>query len=161
MASGAEDRVEDALTVLVNVTFKSGNLRNDFKKDIRRAVSNLRKEFANLKSEVEDKNKVIRGWEMKAKETNLKAEHGGVEHGGVVSTCRGAKGVTATDSDWNGAPSAGKTKRCLDVVADRQGTVSYYHKMYKLFVKYKHNQSAEYTRTLLKSKVNPTQIKSP
>jgi hypothetical protein len=28
-----------------------------------------------------------------------------------------------------------------------------------LFVKSKSNQSAEYTRTLLKSKVNPTQIK--
>ena len=31
--------------------------------------------------------------------------------------------------------------------------------MYKLFVKAKNNQSAEYIRTLLKSKVNPTQVK--
>jgi hypothetical protein len=31
--------------------------------------------------------------------------------------------------------------------------------MYKLFVKSKQNQRAEYTRTLLKSKVNPTQMK--
>ena len=31
--------------------------------------------------------------------------------------------------------------------------------MYKLFVKSKNNQSAKYTRTLLKSKVNPIQIK--
>ena len=31
--------------------------------------------------------------------------------------------------------------------------------MYKLFVKAKNNQSAEYIRTLLKSKVNPTQMK--
>jgi hypothetical protein len=31
--------------------------------------------------------------------------------------------------------------------------------MYKLVVKSKNNQNAEYTRTLLKSKVNPTQMK--
>jgi uncharacterized protein YjfI (DUF2170 family) len=31
--------------------------------------------------------------------------------------------------------------------------------MYKLFVKSKNNQSAEYTRTLLKSEVNLTQMK--
>ena len=32
-------------------------------------------------------------------------------------------------------------------------------KMYKLCVKSKNNQSTEYIRTLLKSKVNPTQVK--
>ena len=31
--------------------------------------------------------------------------------------------------------------------------------MYKLFVKAKNNQSAEYIRTLLQSKVNPVQMK--
>jgi len=31
--------------------------------------------------------------------------------------------------------------------------------MYKWFVKSKNNQSAEYTRTLLKSEVNPTEMK--
>jgi len=46
MASAGEDAVKDALNVLVNVTEKSGNLRNDLKEDILKAVSNLRKEFA-------------------------------------------------------------------------------------------------------------------
>ena len=68
--------------------------------------------------------------------------------------------VTSKDSDWNGAPSAGQTrKRYCDVVADRHGTLSYNNNMYKLFVKSKNNQSAEYTRTPIKSKVNPTQMK--
>ena len=68
--------------------------------------------------------------------------------------------MTSKDSDWNGAPSAGQTRKSyFDVVADRQGTLSYNNKMYKLFVKSKNNQSAEYTRTLIKSKVNPTQMK--
>jgi ElaB/YqjD/DUF883 family membrane-anchored ribosome-binding protein len=59
MASAGEDAVEDALNVLVSVTEKSGKLRNDLRKDILKAVSNLRKEFAKLKSEVEDKSKLI------------------------------------------------------------------------------------------------------
>jgi hypothetical protein len=58
------------------------------------------------------------------------------------------------------ALSAGRTrKRYSDVADTRQGNVPYDNKMYKLFVKCKNNQSAEYTRTLLKSKVNPTQMK--
>jgi hypothetical protein len=70
LASDADDAVEEALTLLVNVTEKSGYLRNDLRKDILRAVCNLRKEFAKLKIKVEDKNKVIVSWEIKAEETN-------------------------------------------------------------------------------------------
>ena len=44
-------------------------------------------------------------------------------------------------------------------MADRPGIVPYDDKRYKLFVESKNSQSAEYTRTLLKSKVNPTQMK--
>jgi len=49
MASGSEDAVEDALNILVIVTEKSGNLRNDLWKGILEAVSNLRTEFAKFK----------------------------------------------------------------------------------------------------------------
>jgi len=61
----------------------------------------------------------------------------------------------------NIAPSDGRTrKRYSNVVADRrQGYVPYDNKMYKLFVKSKITQSAKYTSTLLKSKVNPTQTR--
>ena len=70
MASGEEDAVEDALGVLVNVMEKSANLRNDLRKDILRAVSNIRKESAKLRCEVEDKNKLIVDLEKKVAETN-------------------------------------------------------------------------------------------
>jgi hypothetical protein len=86
---------------------------------------------------------------------------------GVGDNCRGDKEVTSLgsqvtskDIDWNVAPSVGRTKeRYSDVVADRPGNVPFDNKIYKLFVKSKNNQSAEYTRTLRKSKVNPTQMK--
>ena len=58
MASSGEDVVKDALNILLNVTEKSANLRNDLRKDILKVVSNLRKEFASLKCEVEGKSRL-------------------------------------------------------------------------------------------------------
>jgi archaellum biogenesis protein FlaJ (TadC family) len=80
MASSGEDGIKDALHILVSVTEKSGILRNNLRKDILKAVSNLRKEFGRLKSEAEDKNKLTVDWEMKAAKTNstLKALQFGV-----------------------------------------------------------------------------------
>ncbi len=97
------------------MTEKSANLRNDLRKDVLRAVSNIRKEFAKLRCEVEDKNKLIVDLEKKAAETNstLKALQCG-----VGCNCREDKWatsageqVTSKDSDWNGAPSAGQTRK--------------------------------------------------
>jgi hypothetical protein len=118
-----------------------------------------------MKIEVEDKNKLIVDLEIKAAEMNstLKALQPG-----MGSKCRGDNEATSLglqsnskDSDWNVVHSDGRTrKRYSDVVADGgQGNLPYGSKMYKFFVKTKYNQSAEYTRTLLKSKVNPTQMK--
>jgi peptidoglycan hydrolase CwlO-like protein len=72
MASSGEDAVNDALNVLINVTEKSGNLRNDLRKDILEAVSKIRKEVAKLMCEVEDKNRLIGELEKKAAEANNK-----------------------------------------------------------------------------------------
>jgi hypothetical protein len=66
MAQGSEDVVEEAMNILLSVAEKSGNLRNDLKKGILRAVSSLRKEFATLRSATEDKYKLIVDLEMKA-----------------------------------------------------------------------------------------------
>jgi hypothetical protein len=118
-----------------------------------------------LRSEAEDKNKLIVDLEMKAAETNITLK---ALQSGVGSNCRGDKEVISVglqanskDSDWNLALSAGRTRtRYSDIVADRrQGNVPYDNKMYKLFVKSKNNQSAEYTKTLLKSKLNPSKMK--
>ena len=166
MAPSGENAVEDALNVLINVTNKSGNLRNDLRKDILKAVSDLRKELAKLKCEVEDKNKLIVDLEKKAAETNnilnaLQAgegSNGGEDHGATSLGWKVNSKDSASAGDWNVAARRTR-KRYSDVVADRQGTVPFDKKRYKLFVKSKNNQSVEYTRTLLKSKVDPTQLK--
>jgi len=166
MAPIGEDAVEDALNVLINVTNKSGNLRNDLRKDILKAVSDLRKELAKLKCEVEDKNKLIVDLEKKAVETNnilnaLQAgegSNGGEDHDATSLGWKINSMDSASAGDWNVAVRRTR-KSYSDVVADRQGTVPFDKKRFKLFVKSKNNQSVEYTRTLLKSKVDPTQLK--
>jgi len=130
MASGSEDAVEEALNVLINVTEKSGNLRNDLRKDILEAVSNLRKEFAKLKCEVEDKNKLIVSLEMKASGTNSTPRP--LEIG-----CAGDKEVTSPGfpvdckvSDRNVPPSEGRTRKLYsDVVAAREGNEPHDNRM--------------------------------
>jgi len=62
--------------------------------------------------------------------------------------------VNCKVSDRNVPPSGGRTMKVYsDVVAARDGNVSNDNKMYKLFVKSENNQSAEYFRCLLKSKL--------
>jgi hypothetical protein len=165
MASSGKGAVGDALNVLINVTEKSGNLRNDLRKDILEAVSKIREEVAKLKCEVDDKNRLIGELEKKAVKANI-----------VLNTLQAAEGSSGGND--NGAPSlgwkvnskgsgsdwqvaAGRTRKSYsDVLAKRQGTVPSDKKIYKLLVKSKSNQSVEYTRTLLKSKVDSTQLQA-
>jgi hypothetical protein len=164
MVSAGEDAVEDAMNFLCDR--KEWQPEKNLKKDILKAVSSLRKQFAKLRSEVEDKNKLIVDLEMKAAETNttlkaLRCGMGSNSRGDQEATTLGLQ-VNSKDNDWNVALSAGRMRmRYSDIMADRrQGNVPYDNKMYKLFVKSKNNQSAEYTRILLKSKVNLTQMKA-
>ena len=136
MASSGEDVVEEALNVLLNVTEKSGNLWKDLRKDILKIVSNLRKEFASLKCEVEDKKKLTVDFEMRVAETNstlnsLHLDLDGNCRGNKEATSLGSQ-VTTKDIDWSVARSAVRTKKRYSDVADRPGNVTFHHKMYKL-----------------------------
>ena len=70
MAEMKEDLVESALNMLVSVTEKSGNLRNDLKNGILKAVRTLRKSIVSIRKEVEEKNEIISNLEAKAVEAN-------------------------------------------------------------------------------------------
>ncbi|KAJ4450025.1 hypothetical protein ANN_01432 [Periplaneta americana] len=50
-----------------SVTDKSGNLRNDLRRDILNSVSELRKSFMELKSEAEERETVIKRLEEEVK----------------------------------------------------------------------------------------------
>jgi predicted PP-loop superfamily ATPase len=149
------------MNVLINVTEKSGNLRNDLRKNILEVVSKISEEVAKLKCEVDDKNRLIGELVKKAVEGNivlntLQAADGSSGGKDTGATSLGWK-VNSKDSANDWMVAAARTRKSYsDVVANRQGTVPSDKKRYKLLVKSKCNQSVEYTRTLLKSKVDPT-----
>jgi hypothetical protein len=102
---------------------------------------------------------------MKAAEMNsilqaLQTGGGSTSRGDQEATSFGLQ-VNSKDINWRVVLSAGKTRKCYSDVEEerRPGNVPQVNKMQKLFVKSKHNQSAEYTKTLLKLKVNLTQLK--
>jgi hypothetical protein len=68
-----EVRVESALNSLLNVTERSGNLRNDLRKYIFNSVNELRKVFYKLKKEVEEKNDKITKLEQEVKKSGSHA----------------------------------------------------------------------------------------
>ena len=55
MAESENQCVENAFNILIGITEKSGNLRKDYKRDIRKSVSTLRKAFNELKSSLDSK----------------------------------------------------------------------------------------------------------
>ena len=57
MADEEDQQVENAFDTLVSITDKNGNLRKDLKQDILQSLSTLRKVFAKMKTQLENKNK--------------------------------------------------------------------------------------------------------
>ena len=97
---------------------------------------------------------------MKAADTNSTLRPLEIGCAGDKEATSPAFPVNYKDRDRNVPPSGGRTRRLYsDVVAAREVNVPHDNKMYNFFVKSKNNQSAEYTRSLLKSKLNPAQMK--
>jgi len=55
MADEEDQQVENAFDILVSITEKSGNLRKDLKQYILQSVGTLRKVFAKMKTQLQNK----------------------------------------------------------------------------------------------------------
>ena len=135
--------MENALNILFSVTEKSGNLRNDLRKDILTSISDLRKSFSVMKNTIEEKDNVIRDLEGKIRKAD--------EHANMIP-----RGETAAST--HAAPSVGGMRSYSSTLQGNRPDVCI-EKKYKLFVKSKLNESAETMKVILKRKVNPTELK--
>lgn len=124
---------ESALETLVAVTEKSGNLRGDLRKDILTSVSILRCTFSKLSNLLEEKDKTI----VKLTED--------VSKQGIESAVQPA-------------PSGGANIKLYSEVV-RNKFHDNNRKTYKIFIKSKHNESADVVKTKIKSAINPVQMK--
>lgn len=168
-----QERIEIALEKLLNVTEESSKLRKDLKDNIHWSVSEINECFLLLQTECEvNCNKIS---DLK-KEVKTQLE---INKLLTATSCQGAPSAGGPrEYESSQGRSTGKQSttaflgqvetsigrshdgnmKYSDVVKGNLSNVNE-EKTYKLFVKSKNNQSPEYIKTLVKTKVNPVQMK--
>jgi hypothetical protein len=155
MADEVDLQVESALSTLLNTTEKSGNLRKDLKQDIVHSVSILRSIFANLKNSAEEHIAQITQLQRKVNKAKVELHQSRVTNlPARAQPSWGGTWQTPVTSAINQHPSSSGGKKLYSEVLS-----SCLDKRYKLTVKSKSNQSTETIKSVLKTKVNPTEIK--
>jgi hypothetical protein len=155
MADDVNEDIENALNKIVSTTEQSGNLRKDLKNTIYETVSTLRKLFVMLKDSNDSKTRAISKLEIVGK---TKTELEGARSRTVKS--HGAPSLIprrepASPRVWGPVlPGAENAKLYSEVLG---GGIK--QKPFKLTVKSKESQSPDTIKDLLKSKINPTEIK--
>jgi len=155
MADEVDLQLESALSTLLNIREKSGNLRKDLKQDIVDSVSILRSIFANLKNSAQEHIVQITQLEREVNKAKAELHQSSVANlPARAQPSNGGTGQSAVTSAINQPPSSGGGKKIYSEVLS-----SCLDKRYKLTVKSKSNQSTEMIKSVLKTKVNPTEIK--
>jgi hypothetical protein len=155
MADNVSQQIENALNMIVNFTDKSGNMKKELKRLIHEAVSNLRNLIFILKSnllEITEENNKMRNEGKQLKDTLEKwRSTSSVRQVGPSVTSN--TGLTSRDAAVS-VPPSGSKKNPFSKVSS--GTNEEQH---KLTVKLKDNQSTEEIKKLLKSKIDPVNMK--
>lgn len=158
MADGVNCDIESALNVIVQSTEQSGNMKRELKTTIYETVSTLRTLLFELKTSAEKiacENNRLKA-EMKEVESELEARkvmdlNRSSEHGVTSVECRQTLGG---GSAHHASPSVDHSRKLYSEVL-----IANKEKRFKLIVKSKNKQPAESVKQLLKSKVNPAEIK--
>ena len=155
MADEVDLQLESALNTLPSITEKSENLRKDLKRDIVDSVSTLRNIFVNMKTSAEEyTGKMIL---LESEVQKVKAEFQesrAVELSALVPPSMGGTGNTPTTNVKQVRASSGGAKKLYSEVTSASA-----EKRYKLMVKSKSKQSPESIKNVLKTKINPTEMK--
>ena len=155
MADAVSLQLHNALNTLISIKEKSGNLREDLKRDIVDSVSTLKNIFVNLKNSAEEhKGKIIL---LESEVEKVKAElqeSRAVNLSARVPPSMGVTGNTPTTNVKQVRTSSGGAKKLYTEVTNAST-----EKCYKLVVKSTSNQSSESIKNVLKTKINPTEMK--
>jgi hypothetical protein len=156
MADEVSDGIEDALSMIVSTTEQSGNMRKGLKQIIFETVSTLRNPFVKLKDSRDSKSIEISQLEMQVTEKKTKLG----ECSGKNAMEHGSPSVI-----YNHEPT-GTTARRMALPGGREGKLyseavggEKNLRRFKLSVQTKRNHPPETIKDLLKTKINPTDIK--
>jgi TolA-binding protein len=154
MADDDKECVERALASLVGVTEQSGNLRNDLRKDILQAVSKLRDYFSHVQTELEAKTAVHKELERQVRESREEIQR----LRGTQSNRMGqvAPSLDETRQENGRAQQQLPPRKLFSEVAKAECMAD---KRYKLSVKTKSNHTPEAIKSIIKTNINPTNMK--
>jgi hypothetical protein len=155
MADEANEQVESALNTLLSTMEKSGNLRKDLKRDIVESVSTLRNIFVNPKNSAEEHMGKITVLEREVQKVKAELQESRTANLSVrvPPSMVGIGQTPATSVKQVQSPFGGARKLYSDV------TSASTEKRYKLTVKSKPKQSPETIKNVLKTNINPTELK--
>jgi hypothetical protein len=156
MADDVNEGIENALNVIVSTTGSSGNMKKELKTTIFDTVSTLRKLFVKLLDTNESNARKITELERQIANTNaVGGEVTGRIGNNIPETSRDPVRAPYCQLDRTvSPPGGGKVMLYSEAVEGRTR-----QKKYKLTVKSKDNQTAEKIKEMLKSNINPTEIK--
>jgi len=155
MADDVSQQIENALNMIVNFTDKSGNLKKELKNSIHEAVSNLRNLIfvlkSNLLEKTEEYNKTRK--EVKQLKDALEKEKATSTARLVAPSVNSNPALISRGRAVPAPPSGDKKKLFSEIVCGKS------EERHKLTVKPKENQSSEEIKKLLKSKIDPVNMK--
>jgi hypothetical protein len=155
MADGIDPDIESALKIVVHTTQQSGNMTKKLKAAIFETVSTLRALFMNLKNCVKEKTAEITLLRKEVNEvkTELEASRNPNRYGHAV-TSRESRLLPGKSCEGLVPPSDDQNRKIYsDILTGRNG------KLQKLMVKSKQPLPPESIKPILKTSINPTEIK--
>ena len=156
MADEVWEDVTSALSTILTTAEKSGNLKKELKNTISETVSTLRKLIVKLKDISDNKSKAIT--ELQTTVTKMKAQY----EDGSEKYNKGHAAPSLIPRQEPAGSSAQETAPPGDKKAKLYSTVLLnkpHQQCFKITVKSKDNHSVEAIKGILKSKINPTDIK--
>jgi hypothetical protein len=155
MAEDVTQQVDDALNTIVKLTNESGNLKKELRKLIHENVSNPRNLIYVLKDNL--KEKTSENYQLQNEVRELKKfieARRDTQVDGQLATSTGVNLELDRTGNRTGSPSSGgRKKQYAEVLTGKNGT------RHKLTVRTKDNQTTETFKKMIKSNINPTQMK--
>jgi len=155
MAEDTDQRIDSALKDIVNAMNQSKHVNNELKKTILESVSTIRNIFHALKKDIQGKSAETLELQTQVKEVKLQLQ--AYRHTRATAPVAPSIDRLKTPETYKRDahhPSGGrKMNSYADIVAGRE------NKKFKLMIKSKLIHTPDATKELIKSKINPTEMK--
>ena len=156
MADDVILQIDNALNAIVNVTDKSGNLKKELKYEIHETLSQLRELVVALESNLQETKEANQKMTLEVKQLKvalMEKEKPTTLPRQVATSSNRHTELTSRGTEASAPPCCNRKKLFSEIVGAK------YEERHKLTIKPKLNQSTEEIQKLLKTKIDPVDMK--